>query len=72
MGRWVCMPKYQLKYLSAIQAMEMIDAADPDEAEDMARMRLLFSEPGMAIAIVSEGSELRRVTQRPRPSASVI
>lgn len=60
------MPRYQLKYLSTIEAMEMIDAADPDEAEDMARMRLLFSEPGMAIAIVSEGSELRRVTQRPR------
>lgn len=62
------MARYQLKYLSPIQAMEMIDAADPDEAEDMARMRLLFSEPGMAIAIISEGSELRRITQRPRPT----
>jgi hypothetical protein len=46
----------------------MIDAADPDAAEDLARMRLMFSEPGMAIAIVCEGAELRRVTQRPRPT----
>lgn len=60
------MPRYQLKYLSTAGAIETIEAADPDEAEDLARLRLLFSEPGLAIAIVSEGSELRRITQRPR------
>lgn len=62
------MPRYQLKYICATGATEVIDAANPEEAEDLARMRLLFSEPGLAIAIVCEGSELRRVTQRPRPS----
>lgn len=67
-GRWPCMPRYQLKYICATEATEIIDAIDPDEAEDLARMRLLFSEPGLAIAIVCEGSELRRVTQRPRPN----
>ncbi|MDY6923270.1 MAG: hypothetical protein SWI22_04840 [Pseudomonadota bacterium] len=61
------MARYQLKYLSATAAMETIEAVDADEAEDMARLRLLFSEPGLAIAIVCEGAELRRVTQRPRP-----
>jgi hypothetical protein len=60
------MPRYQLKYLSSSVATETIDAADPDEAEDLAKLRLLFSEPGFAIAIVCDGSELRRVTQRPR------
>jgi len=60
------MPRYQLKYLSSADAMETIEAVDADEAEDMARLRLLFSEPGLAIAIVCEGSELRRITQRPR------
>jgi len=64
-------PRYQLKYICPTEATEMIDAADPDAAEDLARMRLLFSEPGLAIAIVCEGSELRRVTQRPRPVPSV-
>ncbi len=61
------MPLYQLKYICPTEASETVDAADPDAAEDLARMRLLFSEPGLAIAIVCEGSELRRVTQRPRP-----
>lgn len=65
-GRSVTMPRYQLKYLSSTGAIETIQAADPDEAEDLARLRLLFSEPGFAIAIESDGSELRRVTQRPR------
>jgi hypothetical protein len=65
-GRSEAMPRYQLKYLSSSGAMETIEAADPDEAEALARMRLLFSEPGLAIAIVCEGSELRRITQRPR------
>jgi hypothetical protein len=65
------MPRYQLKYICATETTEtteIIEAADPDEAEDLARMRLLFSEPGLAIAIVCEGSELRRVTQGPRPA----
>ena len=60
------MPRYQLKYPSSTGAMETVEAADPDEAEDLARMRLLFSEPGFAIAICCDGSELRRGTQRPR------
>lgn len=63
------MPRYQLKYLSATAAMETVEAADADAAEDLARLRLLFSEPGLAIAIVRDGAELRRVTQRPRPDA---
>ena len=63
------MPRYQLKYLSSIDAMETVEAADPDEAEDLARLRLLFSEPGLAIAIVREGFELRRITQQPRDRA---
>lgn len=66
MGRSHFMPHYQLRYISATGATETVEAADPDAAEDLARMRLLFSEPGLAIAIVREGSELRRVTQRPR------
>lgn len=64
--RWEIMPRYQLKYLSSSGATETVEAADPDEAEDLARLRLLFSEPGFAIAIVCDGCELRRVTQRPR------
>jgi len=67
-GRCIFMPRYQLKYICATETTEIIEAADPDEAEDLARMRLLFSEPGLAIAIVCEGSELRRVTQGPRPA----
>lgn len=68
-GRSIRMARYQLKYLSPTGATETIEAADPDEAEDLARLRLLFSEPGLAIAIVSDGSELRRITQRPRASS---
>ena len=60
------MPRYQLQYLSSAGAIETVEAADPDEAEDLARLRLLFSEPGLSIAIVREGAELRRVPQRPR------
>jgi len=70
-GRSDSVPRYQLKYICPTAATETIDAADADAAEDLARMRLLFSEPGLAIAIVSEGSELRRVTQRPRPAPSI-
>ena len=70
MDRWNCMPRYQLKYICSTGATETIDAADPDAAEDLARMRLLFSEPGLAIAIVCDSSELRRVTQRPPPRAT--
>jgi hypothetical protein len=60
------MPRYQLQYLARPGSAENIQAADPDEAEDLARLRLLFSEPGFAIAIVQDGQELRRVTQRAR------
>lgn len=66
------MPKYQFSYLSRPDAHEVVDADGPDEAEDMARRRLLFSEPGFAIAILFEGVELNRVIQRskrPRPHA---
>lgn len=59
------MPRYQLKYLSAAAA-ETIEAEDANEAEDLARLRLLFREPGFSIAILSDGHELRRVTQQPR------
>lgn len=62
------MPCYQLRYICPTGATEIVEATDPDEAEDLARMRLLFSEPGLAIAIVCEGSELRRITQQPRPT----
>ena len=63
------MPRYQLRYSGPATAMETVEAADPDEAEDLARLRLLFSEPGMTIAILIGGEELRRVIQRPRPTA---
>lgn len=71
MARSDSVPRYQLRYICPTEATETIDAADPDAAEDLARMRLLFSEPGLAIAIVCEGSELRRITQRPRPIRQV-
>ena len=58
------MPIYQLRYLARPGAAEVVDAEDPDEAEDLARRRLLFSEPGFAIAILFEGVELNRVVQR--------
>jgi len=62
------MPCFQLRYLGARTACEIIDADDVDEAEDLARMRLLFHEPGFVIAVVFEGVELSRVIQRPRRS----
>lgn len=58
-----------MKYLGPDDVVETIEAVDPDAAEDLARMRLLFSEPGLAIAIVHQGAELRRVTQQPRSTA---
>lgn len=58
------MPMYQLRYLSGRGVAELVDAESPDEAEDLARRRLLFSEPGFAIAILFEGVELGRVIQR--------
>lgn len=65
-GELCVVPKYQFNYLSRPDAREIVDAEGPDEAEDMARRRLLFSEPGFAIAILFEGHELSRVTQRPK------
>lgn len=61
---------YQLNYLSRPGAHEIVEVEGPDEAEDMARRRLLFSEPGFAIAILFEGVELNRVTQRSKASRS--
>ena len=58
------MRMYQLRYLARPLVAETVDAEGPDEAEDLARRRLLFSEPGFAIAILFEGVELNRVTQR--------
>lgn len=63
------MPRFQLKYLSQAGAIETVQADCAEDAEDMARLRLLFSEPGFAIAVISDGQELRRVVQRPKPSA---
>ena len=62
--------RFQLRYLSARNAAEMVDADDADEAEDLARRRLLFHDPGFAIAVLFEGVELTRVTQRSKPIAS--
>ena len=64
------MPMYQLNYLSRPGAHEIVEVEGPDEAEDMARRRLLFSEPGFAIAILFEGVELNRVTQRSKTPRS--
>lgn len=61
----VNMPSFQLKYLGAGRA-ETIRADTPEDAEDLARRRLLFRDPGFAIAILFEGIELSRVIQRPR------
>lgn len=59
------MALYQLQYLSGA-ARELIDAVDEDEAEDLARRRLLFSEPGFGIAVMQNGIELVRVMQLPK------
>lgn len=63
------MPRYQLKYMGPKSAMETVEADTPEDAEDLARLRLLFSEPGLAIAILSQGDEISRITQRPRSDA---
>ncbi|RZJ04949.1 MAG: hypothetical protein EON89_05985 [Brevundimonas sp.] len=63
------MPRYQLNYLSRPGAHEVVDADTPDDAEDLARRRLLFSEPGFAIAILFEGVELNRIIQRSKRRA---
>jgi len=59
------MPSFQLKYLGA-HSTETVSAATPEDAEDLARQRLLFRDPGFAIAVVYEGVELSRVIQKPR------
>lgn len=58
------MPQYELRYLCGRDVREIVDVPDPDEAELLARRRLLFTDPGFAIAILCEGVELYRVTQR--------
>lgn len=60
------MPKFQLRYSGPADAVETVEADCTEEAEDLARLRLLFSEPGLAIAILSDGQELGRVYQRPK------
>jgi hypothetical protein len=63
------MSGFQLRYLGSRGACEAIDVDDVEEAEDLARMRLLFREPGFAIAVVFEGVEVSRVIQRPKRRA---
>ncbi|HEX8660331.1 MAG TPA: hypothetical protein VF686_00585 [Brevundimonas sp.] len=63
------MPQYELRYLCGRDIHEIVDVPDPDEAEVLARRRLLFTDPGFAIAILYEGVELIRVTQRSKASA---
>jgi hypothetical protein len=60
------MPRYQLRYLARPGAAETIEASDPENAKDLARLRLLFREPGFTIAVMLDGVELTRVTQRAR------
>lgn len=62
------MPHYQLLYSGFRSASEFIDADDDEEAEDLARRRLLFHEPGFTIAVCRDGVELRRLVQRARPT----
>lgn len=64
------MPPYELRYLCGRDVREIVDVSDPEEAELLARRRLLFSEPGFAIAILCEGVELTRVTQRSKQPIS--
>lgn len=64
------MPQYELRYLCGRDVHEIVDAPDPDEAELLARRRLLFTDPGFAIAILCEGVELNRVTQRSKAPAA--
>lgn len=58
------MASFQLKYLTRRGAFETVHARDADEAEELARRRLLFREPGFAIAVCFEGIELSRLIQR--------
>lgn len=73
---WVCremgraMPQYELRYLCDQGVCEIVDVPDPEEAEYQANQRLLFSEPGFAIAVVYEGVELTRVMQRSKAKKS--
>lgn len=60
------MPQYELRYLCGQGVREIVDVPDPEEAEYLANQRLLFSEPGFAIAVIHEGVELSRVIQRPK------
>jgi hypothetical protein len=64
------MSRYQLNYLAVHGVTETVDAASAEEAEELARRRLLFTEPGFTIAVCHDGVELTRVTQRPRAAPS--
>lgn len=59
------MPQYQLRYLAG-PGVETIRADTPEDAEDQARQRLLFRDPGFAIAVLYDGVELTRVIQKAR------
>lgn len=60
------MASFELRYLKRRGVREIVEADDVETAEDLARRRLLFQEPGFAIAVVFQGVELTRVVQRPR------
>lgn len=60
------MPKYEFRFLAGRGAAEVVEADDADDAEDLARRRLLFTDPGFAIAVLSDGVEIVRLVQRPK------
>lgn len=60
------MASFELRYLKRRGVREIVEADDVEMAEELARRRLLFQEPGFAIAVVFQGVELTRVVQRPR------
>ncbi len=60
------MASFELRYLKRWGVREIVDADEVEMAEELARRRLLFQEPGFAIAVVFQGVELTRVVQRPR------
>ena len=59
------MARLQLRYLTT-PAVETIDAEDLDEANELARMRLLFREPGFGIAVYRDDQEVSRLVQEPK------
>lgn len=64
------MAAFELRYLQARGVREIVDVDDADEAEALARRRLLFQDPGFTIAVLHQGVELTRVSQRPHAQPS--